>query len=363
MSYLLVFSVSLLVSVLIVATQSWHGRWSLDFTVGVQKMHKLPTPRIGGVAIAAGLVAAYMLSEPNVQRILGHLLVAGIPAFFFGLLEDLTKKVSVQVRLFATMFSGVIAAYLSGIAMQDTGFAPLDWLLSYTFFAVLFTGFAVGGIANAINIIDGFNGLAAGSVAIMLAAIGLISLQVGDFDLASVCFLSISLVLGFAVVNWPKGKLFLGDGGAYLIGFVLAWMAVKLPMRHAEIHAWTTLLVCTYPVLEVGFSVRRRRNRAGGQSGQPDKVHLHHLIHRRIICKRFPQYSALFKNDLTSPVCWLATAIPSAWAVAFSKDTEMLALGFFGFVLIYASVYARLTQFRWCFSARTLRPVVVKVSL
>jgi UDP-N-acetylmuramyl pentapeptide phosphotransferase/UDP-N-acetylglucosamine-1-phosphate transferase len=70
MSYLLVFSVSLLVSVLIVATQSWHGRWSLDFMVGVQKMHKLPTPRIGGVAIAAGLVAAYMLSEPNVQSIL-----------------------------------------------------------------------------------------------------------------------------------------------------------------------------------------------------------------------------------------------------------------------------------------------------
>jgi hypothetical protein len=87
------------------------------------------------------------------------------------------------------------------------------------------------------------------------------------------------------------------------------------------------------------------------------------LIHRRIICQRFPQYSALFKNDLTSPVCWLATAIPAAWAIAFSKNTEMLALGFFGFVLIYASVYARLTQFRWCFSARTLRPVVVKVSL
>jgi hypothetical protein len=134
-------------------------------------------------------------------------------------------------------------------------------------------------------------------------------------------------------------------------------------MRHSEINAWTTLLVCTYPVLEVGFSVRRRQNRAGGQSGQPDKVHLHHLIHRRIICKRFPKYSALLKNDLTSPVCWFFTAIPAAWAVAFSQNTAMLALGFFGFVFLYASVYARLSQFRWCFSAHTLRPVVVKALL
>jgi UDP-N-acetylmuramyl pentapeptide phosphotransferase/UDP-N-acetylglucosamine-1-phosphate transferase len=352
MSYLIVFSVSLLVSVLLVFTQSWHGRWTLDSTLGIQKMHTLPTPRIGGVAIAAGLIAAYMLSDLKVQRILGHLLVAGVPAFVFGLLEDLTKKISVRVRLFATMSSGFLAVYLSGVSMQDTGFAPLDWLLGYTFISVLFTGFAVGGIANAINIIDGFNGLAAGSSAIMMTAIGLISLQVGDLDLAKVCFLLVSIVIGFALLNWPKGKLFLGDGGAYLIGFVLAWMAVKLPMRHAEINAWTTLLVCTYPVLEVGFSVLRRRNRAGGQSVKPDKAHLHHLLHRRIICQRFPKYSALFKNNLTSPVCWFATAIPAAWAIAFSKNTEMLALGFFGFLLIYAFIYARLSQFSWCFSTK-----------
>jgi UDP-N-acetylmuramyl pentapeptide phosphotransferase/UDP-N-acetylglucosamine-1-phosphate transferase len=103
MSYLIVFSVSLLVSVLLVLTQSWHGRWTLDSTVGIQKMHTLPTPRVGGVAIAAGLIAAYMLSDLKVQRILGHLLVAGVPTFVFGLLEDLTKKISVRVRLFATM--------------------------------------------------------------------------------------------------------------------------------------------------------------------------------------------------------------------------------------------------------------------
>ena len=97
MSYLIVYSVSLLVSVLLVLTQCWHGRWTLDSTVGIQKMLILPTPRIDGVAIAAGLIAAHILSYLNVQRILGHLLVACVPAFVFELLEDLTKKMSVPV--------------------------------------------------------------------------------------------------------------------------------------------------------------------------------------------------------------------------------------------------------------------------
>jgi UDP-N-acetylmuramyl pentapeptide phosphotransferase/UDP-N-acetylglucosamine-1-phosphate transferase len=331
--------------------------------VGVQKHHTQPTPRIGGVAIVCGLVAAWLLAEPKVRVMFNTLLLAGIPAFAFGLLEDITKKVSVLARLLATMFSGVLAWFITGIAMQDTGVMPLDWLLSFTFVAVLFTAFAMGGVANAINIIDGYNGLAGGAVAIMLGAIGLISLNVGDVDLATVCFLCAAVTLGFCAINWPMGKLFLGDGGAYLLGFVLAWMAVKLPMRHVDIHAWATMLVCAYPVLEVGFSVRRRRKRVGHQAGQPDKLHLHHLVNYRIVRKLFPSMSATLQNGMTSPVCWLATALPAAWAVVFSHNTPMLVFGFASAILAYAAVYARLTQFRWCFSARTLNPVLHKAPL
>jgi UDP-N-acetylmuramyl pentapeptide phosphotransferase/UDP-N-acetylglucosamine-1-phosphate transferase len=288
------------------------------------------------------------------------MLLACVPAFAFGLLEDITKKVSVQTRLIATMLSGVLAWYLTGVAMQDTGVAAMDWLLSYLPLAVLFTAFAVGGVANAINIIDGFNGLAAGSVAIMLIALGLIALNLGDAPLASVCFLVAACAVGFGALNWPMGRLFLGDGGAYLLGFLLAWLAVLLPMRHDEIHAWTTILVCAYPVLEVGFSVVRRRKRVGHHPGQPDKVHLHHLIHRRIICKLFPSLSPTLKNGYTSPLCWLATALPAAWAVVFAENTPMLIAAVGALVFFYSAVYARLSQFGWCFSARTLRPIFTK---
>ncbi len=353
--YLSVFIVTLLASVTLVVTQRWHGHFSMDGIEGVQKFHVTPTPRIGGVGIAVGLIVAWTLSTPDVRAILGPMLLAGIPAFAFGLAEDVTKKVGVLPRLLATMASGLLAWYLTGIAMQDTGLPPLDWLLSFTPIAVLFTAFAVGGVANAINIIDGFNGLAAGSLVVMLGAMGLIAFNVGEPDIAAVCLLVCSCVLGFGAVNWPYGKVFLGDGGAYLLGFVLAWVAVILPMRSSQVNAWATMLVCAYPVLEVGFSVHRRRKRDGSHPGQPDKAHLHHFLHRRLVRPAVSRMSPTLQNGLTSPLCWLFAALPSGWAVVFARNTAMLAVGLGVAIFIYAAIYARLTQFRWCLSAVTLK--------
>ena len=357
-NYLIVFLVTLAGSYALVVTRRWHGHFSLDTSDGVQNHHTEPTPRIGSLAIVLSLAASWVVSNSEVRDVLGPMLLAGIPAFAFGLLEDITKKVSALSRLLATMGSGTLAWCLTDVAMQNTGLAPLDWLLSFTPLAVLFTAFAVGGVANAINIIDGFNGLAAGALVIMFGAMGLIAQGVGDPALASVCYLMACCAFGFACVNWPWGRIFMGDGGAYLLGFCLGWVAVLLPTRNPHINAWATLLVCAYPVLEVAFSVHRRRSRVGHHPGKADKAHLHHFIHRRIICKLFPRMSNRSKNGLTSPLCWLFAALPAAWAVVFCQSTPILALGFALAIVGYAAVYARLTQFRWCFSARTLMPSV-----
>ncbi len=89
--HLITFTLTLLASLALVGTKHWHGRFSLDNAFGVQHHHTEPTPRIGGVAIALGLVAAWALAAPDVRSILGPMLLAGIPAFAFGLLEDITK--------------------------------------------------------------------------------------------------------------------------------------------------------------------------------------------------------------------------------------------------------------------------------
>ena len=78
--------VSFAVAVLLVFTKRWHGRFSMDGLMGIQKMHTTPTPRIGGVSIFAGVVAGWMVSAPGVAKILGILILAGLPAFVFGLL-------------------------------------------------------------------------------------------------------------------------------------------------------------------------------------------------------------------------------------------------------------------------------------
>ena len=349
------FVTTSLASLLLVLTQRWHGSLSMDLTQGVQKMHTRPTPRIGGVAVALGLLASYATATAETKSILAYILLAGIPAFSAGLLEDLTKKISVQFRLLATMVSGLLACYLANMTMQNTGLPPLDWLLGFVPLALVFTAFAVSGVANAINIIDGFNGLAAGSVAIISGALGVMALSLNDQAVALVCFSLAAVALGFGLINWPSGRLFLGDGGAYLLGFVLAWLAILLPMRHPEINAWATLLACAYPVLEVAFSVLRRRKREGHHPGEPDKAHLHHFIHRRLVRRFTPVAATTRRNSITSMICWVFAVLPAAWAVLFMQDTRMLCLGLILSALGYMAVYARLTQFAWCFGALTLR--------
>jgi UDP-N-acetylmuramyl pentapeptide phosphotransferase/UDP-N-acetylglucosamine-1-phosphate transferase len=355
-SLLTIFGATVGLGFALVLTQSWHGRYSLDGLDGVQKLHVHPTPRIGGVAVAVGLWAAWWIANAGIRQILEPILIAALPALMFGLAEDLTKRVGVLPRLLATMASGVVAWHLTGVAMQDTGFPPLDWALQFMPFAVLFTAFAVGGVANAVNIIDGFNGLAAGVVAIMLGALAWMAAKASDPVIAQTCLLLMACAMGFVAINWPMGRIFLGDGGAYLLGFLVAWIAVLLPMRSPDINAWATIMVCAYPVLEVGFSVRRKRKRKhrGLDPGTPDMMHLHHLINRRVVRHLFPRLSPTLQNGLTSPIVWGLAGVPAMWAVVFSDNTLMLALGFALATFLYAALYARLTQFRWCFSALTL---------
>lgn len=108
------FGASLLVALLLVLSQNWHGHFSMDGIAGVQKHHEHPTPRIGGVAVVLGLLAVWAFAAANVQAILGPMLLASLPAFAAGLLEDVTKKVGVVPRLLATMISGAVAWYLTG---------------------------------------------------------------------------------------------------------------------------------------------------------------------------------------------------------------------------------------------------------
>lgn len=342
---------SLATCVFLIVTKGWHGKFSMDGSEGVQKLHTCPTPRIGGLAIALGVIAGFAASSHDIaatekRAILSGIILAGIPAFIFGLLEDLTKRVSVRTRLLATMASGVLGWGITGVSLNHVAIPGVDWLLSFTIFSVLFTAFAVGGVANAFNIIDGFNGLSAGVALVVLATFGFIARQAGDIPLAFSCLVLAGSIAGFLVINWPYGKIFLGDGGAYFVGFALAWIAVLLPQRNAEISPWTSLLVCAYPVLEVAFSYYRRHKRKGHHPGEPDRVHLHHMIHRRVVRQHTSGLSKTLQNGATSPFLWALCAVPCIFAVLSIEHPYVTAALFLLTALIYSVIYSRLALFK-----------------
>jgi UDP-N-acetylmuramyl pentapeptide phosphotransferase/UDP-N-acetylglucosamine-1-phosphate transferase len=331
------------VSILLVLTKRHHGHLTMDSAIGVQKAHVHPTPRVGGVGIFLGLVMAWLLvRDPAVKVILGTILLAGIPALVCGLLEDVTKVVGVRTRLIATMASGVLAWMLTGIALNRLDVHGLDGLLALTPVAVLFTAFAVGGVANAINIIDGFHGLASGTTILALLALAAIAVNAADPQLAIACILVAAAVAGFWLVNYPWGKLFLGDGGAYFSGFALAWLAVLLPVRNPEVSAWASLLVCAYPIIEVLYSVVRRYVRRQSP-GAPDSRHLHSLIKTQFIRKKLPWATKGVRNAAVSPIVWSFASFPAILAVVFFDHSSLLISALVLCLLLYHIAYSRLS--------------------
>ena len=353
------FVTSLICSLLLVLTTRWHGRYSLDATRGVQKFHITPTPRIGGAAIMTGLwMALGALPQPQ-QELLLPVLVAALPAFVFGLAEDLTRNVSVRARLLATMASGAVCWYLTGVTLEHTGLAPLDALLGWLPLSVLFTAFAVGGVANAVNIIDGFNGLASGTVVIGLAALGLIALDAGDVHLAQLCFVICAVTAGFFVVNFPLGKLFLGDGGAYLLGFLLAWLSVMVVYRNPSVSPWAPLLACAYPVFETVFTIARRLW-CRRHPGQPDSWHLHSLVKTAIAARYLRMLPAPLRNACVSPVSWGIALVPALLAVNHANSPDVLMQGALGSFMLYLAVYG-LVVVAW--RARRRQPAVAAAAV
>lgn len=344
-SFMATLLCSLGVSVLLVLTQRWHGRLSLDHdTTGVQKLHKSPVPRVGGMGIALGLLVGGLLLQYQSADDSGNtallLLLCAMPVFAAGLLEDLTKRVSVRMRLMASVASALFGIWLMDVQLTRLDTPVLDLLMAAGPFAALFTCFAISGVTHSINIIDGLNGLASGSVAIMLSGLGAIAWMLGDQVVLQLCLMGIAALLGFMVLNFPFGKLFLGDSGAYLAGFWLATCAVLLLMRNPLVSTWSVLLVCFYPVWETAFSMYRRHVVHKVSSGSADMQHLHHLVLRQVVASRLGAPApAWVRHGLATPVCWMLILGCQGMALTNYAETNLVMFGTIVFAVIYVVLY------------------------
>lgn len=343
-----ILGTSFLVCALLVMTQRWHGKLSLDHDLeSAQKFHAVPVPRIGGmglmVGLAIGVVVGHLLNGQTYQTAV-LLVAAALPIFMAGLIEDTTKKVSPKARLVASIASAGIAIALLDAHLLRVDVPLVDEWMLWTPLAVMFTCFAVSGMTNAINIIDGFNGLASGSVALMLVGLSALAWQAHDDLVMRLCLWGVAATLGFMVLNFPFGKIFLGDGGAYLAGFWLAECAILLLARNPEVSTWAVLLCCIYPVWETLFSMWRKSIYRRTGMSNPDKVHFHMLIYRRMVPRLLPRSRATWQHHaLTSVLIWSLVLVCQLCAyLASSITTYSHAPGVLGvvcFITLYGFVY------------------------
>ncbi|MDM0077379.1 glycosyltransferase [Variovorax sp. J2P1-59] len=329
-----------------------------------QRFHKGHVPRLGGAGILVGMGVAWLVagvpSDPfNVSwplKASALTLLCIAPAVLGGIIEDVTQRVSVRYRLGLTIGSALLLCWVLHLGVSRTGIATVDgWMQAAPYAGLLFAAFAIGGLPHAFNIIDGYNGLA-GTVAVLVClAISHVALQVGDRQLAAMVICLVGATVGFLIWNYPRGKIFAGDGGAYVWGMVIAVAAVTLVQRHRVVSPWFPMLLLIYPVWETVFSIYRKIAR-GQSPGTADALHFHQLIFRRIVRVAFADDEArqlLARNNRTSPYLWIFAALTVVPAVLFWNNTPVLMAFCALFVATYVAAYLMIVRFK---VPRWLRP-------
>jgi UDP-N-acetylmuramyl pentapeptide phosphotransferase/UDP-N-acetylglucosamine-1-phosphate transferase len=338
------------------------GSMTLDCDLtGVQKMHTTAVPRVGGIALAIAVTLTLALGSlvgTNPRKEPFELLLCATPVLLAGVAEDITKRVSPAARLLCAIGSAGLGVFMLDAVIQRVDLPLIDHLLTYWPVALGLTLLTVSGLTNAINIIDGFNGLACGIAVLVFSSVGFVAHQVDDWLILSVALTMIGTVIGFLIWNYPFASIFLGDGGAYFIGFVMAELVVLLIARHPSVSPWYAAVVTIYPVFETVFTIYRRRIVRGCAAGEPDGIHLHTLVFRRLVRRGpYPETSRqrTRRNAMTSPYLWIISLIGIMPATLFWQNEVVLAATAMTFVAVYVWLYASIVKFRtprWLVTSR-----------
>lgn len=326
---------------LLIKYQTWHSRFSADHDLqGVQKFHQESVPRIGGVCLLLAIAAGLLI----IDKLL--ILLVLLPVFIGGIAEDLSKKVPPRHRLLAAFASGLVAVYTLDLSLVSIGWAWFDAnILTVEIISTVFTVFMIGGVAHGANIIDGFNGLLLGHSLLVLGIFLVVALQVADPLVVSLVLILGGSILGLLAFNFPKGKIFSGDGGAYTVGALLAIIALLLA-KNPTVSPWFCLLLLAHPVVETFFSMYRRKIVRKVSPSVPDAIHFHTLIYKRITPQVFGfNQHGYRRNAATSILLWifvLPFMLPAIWW----WDSDPIMLGtFIAFCFYYIWCYFAIVRF------------------
>ncbi|CAM8377831.1 Rfe UDP-N-acetylmuramyl pentapeptide phosphotransferase/UDP-N- acetylglucosamine-1-phosphate transferase [Candidatus Methylopumilus universalis] len=320
----------------------WHKKFyrnlGLKTYQAIQRIHLNETPRLGGFIFILSLASFVALSNINESiQLLKIILICLIPIIFMGIKEDLFHNVEPTIRLLALLFVGwLFRAQFTGPLpiLTDIPFIGKLLLLQggISFFYIL----SMVAVANGMNLIDGVNGLCGAVALSILSALLFLSYKTGDITMLSLIFSVILLIIPFMLVNYPYGRIFLGDLGAYSLGLIVSMLTIILFGRHPEISPWGAVLILIYPATEVVFSVLRRMVR-GVSIYHADTAHLHlKLFH---FFRPQPVYKNI-ANALVTPVLAGLWAFPLLVISWFYHKPLFILIAIILFITLYCIFYA-----------------------
>ena len=330
---LAIFVLSICLSALLVLVAPMFPRFFGDgkHTTAIQAMHNRATPRVGGIAIFSALAMSSMFAPVLLADGYKQFVLAASIIFFVGLLEDLGFGISPKVRLLAAAAASLAAIALLGVWLPRTGIPGLDALMPHWAVGVPITLLATAGVANAFNMIDGLNGLAAMIAIVAAVALGLIADQAGYAAMTHLTMMLAAGVLGFFVINYPLGRIFLGDAGAYTLGFVLSWFGISILLNAPDASPWAVLLTMFWPVADMLLAIYRRI-RGKVVMSAPDRLHAHQMVMRALEICVLGREKRHIANPLTTLVLAPFVVAPPIAGVMFWNQTAVsfVALVCFG---------------------------------
>lgn len=290
----------------------------------VQASHLRPTPRVGGIAILVSFAVCWSLAPPQVSEIFGKILLANSVLFLVSLREDLGFAVSPRRRLLAALAASMATILALGIWLPRADVPVLDALMPFWAVGIPLTLFATVGMANGFNLIDGVNGLAGVTGIAGAIALAVIADRAAEPALMQLSLMLAAGVLGFLLLNYPTGLIFLGDAGAYTLGFVLSWIGIAILVQAPAASPWAILLTLFWPVADTSLAIWRRSQRRADKM-LPDRLHIHQLVMRSLEIHLLGRSRRHIANPLSTLFLAPFVSAPPLFGVLF-WDQPMKAL-------------------------------------
>ena len=244
-----------------------------------RKLHSQAVPLTGGIAVFFTILAGTFAL--GIEPYTSEVLIIACAVFALGVFDDI-RHINATVRLFIQYGSGVALATYGGIAIHNVGNLLGAGSIPLLMLAVPLTALAAAGLCNAYNMIDGIDGLAAGTITLPLLALYLLAIEAGhpmaDTLLLMLIPLAVFLVFNLGPNNALLPKMFLGDGGSVTLGFLVTASLVYFSQgERALIQPVTALWLVTIPLMDMLCTMLRRLKR-GKKLMEADRSHLHHTL-------------------------------------------------------------------------------------